>query len=172
MLSVNLPSILTPDPGLLIWMLVAFLVVFGLVAKYGFPVIIKMVDERKRFIDESLTSAHEANERLAGIKAESERILKEARTRQAEILEQAQKTSDQIIAEAKSKAQDEAAKVMLEAKAQLAAEKENALRDVRQTVAEMSLVIAEKVVRQKLNEGNQQQQLIERTLDEMMKPHA
>lgn len=54
MQSINLPSILTPDFGLLFWMLLAFLVVFFLMAKFGFPVITKMVEERKNYIDESL----------------------------------------------------------------------------------------------------------------------
>lgn len=85
MQSINLPSILTPDVGLLFWMLLAFLVVFGLMAKFGFPVIINMVNERKNYIDESLQKAHEANERLASIEQEGERLLNEARARQAEI---------------------------------------------------------------------------------------
>ena len=57
----NLPSILSPDAGLLFWMLLAFLVVFILMAKYGFPVITKMVEDRKTYIDESLKGALEAN---------------------------------------------------------------------------------------------------------------
>ena len=69
MLSINLPSILTPDFGLLFWMLLAFLIVFFLMAKYGFPIITKMVEDRKNYIDESLQKAHEANERLAGIQS-------------------------------------------------------------------------------------------------------
>ena len=68
----NLPSILTPDLGLLFWMLLAFLVVFGVLAKFGFPAIVGMVEERKKFIDESLKSAHEAAERLTNIQQESE----------------------------------------------------------------------------------------------------
>ena len=72
-----MPSIFTPDFGLLFWMLLAFLVVFVLLAKFGFPVIVKMVDERKAYIDGSLKSAREANEKLAHIKVESEKILKE-----------------------------------------------------------------------------------------------
>ncbi|MEE0804315.1 MAG: ATP synthase F0 subunit B, partial [Prevotellamassilia sp.] len=76
--SLNLPSILSPDLGLLFWMLIAFLVVFGLLAKFGFPVITSMVEERKKFIDESLTNARVTNEKLATLKAESEKILKEA----------------------------------------------------------------------------------------------
>ena len=169
MQSINLPSILTPDLGLLFWMLLAFLTVFFIVSKFGFPVITKMVDERKNYIDESLKKAHEANERLAGIQQECERLLNEARVRQAEILSQAKTTGDSMIREAREKAQAEGAKMLLDAKAQIAAEKENALRDIKQTVADLSVVIAEKVVRQKLADNEQQQKLIERMLDEVCK---
>ena len=65
----QLPAILTPDIGLLFWMLLAFLVVFICLAKWGFPAITGMVEERNRFIDESLRKAHEAEERLANAKA-------------------------------------------------------------------------------------------------------
>lgn len=169
MQSINLPSILTPDFGLLFWMLLAFLIVFCLVAKFGFPIITKMVEERKKYIDESLKKAHEANEKLTGINKESERILNEARIQQAEILNQAKATGDSIIKEAREKAQAESTKIILDAKAQIAAEKENALRDIRQTVADLSIMIAEKVVRQKLADNNEQQKLIEKMLDEVCK---
>lgn len=169
MLSINLPSILTPDLGLLFWMLLAFLIVFALVAKYGFPVITKMVEDRKNYIDESLLKAREANEKLASIQQESERILDEARVRQAEILKQAKATGDSIVQEARLKAQEEGGKLLQDAKSQIAAEKENALRDIRQTVAELSIVIAEKVVRQELSGDKEHQKLIERMLDETLK---
>ena len=169
MLSINLPSILTPDFGLLFWMLLAFLIVFFLMAKYGFPIITKMVEDRKNYIDESLQKAHEANERLAGIQQESERLLAEARAKQAEILAQAKATGGSIVSEARNKAQADGAKLLQEAKAQIAAEKENALRDIRQTVADLSIVIAEKVVRQKLANNDEQQALIEQMLNEACK---
>ena len=169
MLSINLPSILTPDFGLLFWMLLAFLIVFFLMAKYGFPIITKMVEDRKNYIDESLQKAHEANERLAGIQRESERLLAEARAKQAEILAQAKATGDSIVSEARNKVQADGAKLLQEAKAQIAAEKENALRDIRQTVADLSIVIAEKVVRQKLANNDEQQALIEQMLNEACK---
>lgn len=169
MLSINLPSILTPDFGLLFWMLLAFLIVFFLMAKYGFPIITKMVEDRKNYIDESLQKAYEANERLAGIQQESERLLAEARAKQAEILAQAKATGDSIVSEARNKAQADGAKLLQEAKAQIAAEKENALRDIRQTVADLSIVVAEKVVRQKLANNDEQQALIEQMLNEACK---
>ena len=153
----------------IIMMLLAFLIVFFLMAKYGFPIITKMVEDRKNYIDESLQKAHEANERLAGIQQESERLLAEARAKQADILAQAKATGDSIVSEARNKAQADGAKLLQEAKAQIAAEKENALRDIRQTVADLSIVIAEKVVRQKLANNDEQQALIEQMLNEACK---
>lgn len=169
MQSINLPSILTPDFGLLFWMLLSFLIVFFLVAKFGFPVITKMVEDRKNYIDESLQKAHEANERLAGIQEESERLLNEARARQAEILNQAKVTGESIVREAREKAQNEGAKLLQDAKAQIETEKENALRDIRQVVAGLSVEIAEKVIRQKLSQDAEQQKLIENMLNEVCK---
>lgn len=136
MQSINLPSILTPDLGLLFWMLLAFLIVFALLSKYGFPVIIRMVESRKQYIDESLLKAHEANERLAGIKQESDEIIAEARRRQAEILSQAKAAGESIVDDARRRAQAEGLKLLEEAKSQIAAEKENALREIRQTVGQ------------------------------------
>lgn len=165
--SINLPSILTPDVGLLVWMLLAFLVVFLILAKFGFPVITKMVEDRKNFIEESLRNAHEANQKLANIQSEGEAILKDAREQQAAILKDAMATRDNIIKEARNKAQVEGAKLVEEAKAQILVEKENALRDIRSTVAELSVEIAEKVMRNKLKGAGEHEQLIERMLDEM-----
>ena len=165
--SINLPSILTPDVGLLVWMLLAFLVVFLILAKFGFPVITKMVEDRKNFIEESLRNAHEANQKLANIQSEGEAILKDAREQQAAILKDAMATRDNIIKEARNKAQLEGAKMVEEAKAQILVEKENALRDIRSTVAELSVEIAEKVMRNKLKGAGEHEQLIERMLDEM-----
>lgn len=100
----NLPAILTPDLGLLFWMMLAFLVVFFVLAKKGFPAIVNMVEERKAYIDESLKKAHEANEKLANIQAEGEKILLEARERQSQIVKEAQATRDNMIAQAEVKA--------------------------------------------------------------------
>lgn len=79
-------SLLVPDSGLLFWMLLSFGIVFFVLAKYGFPVIIKMVNERKEYIDRSLVVAKEANEQLANLKAEGETIMAKAHEEQARIL--------------------------------------------------------------------------------------
>lgn len=167
--SMNLPAILTPDLGLLFWMLLAFLVVFFFLAKFGFPAIVNMVEERKNFIDESLKAARVANEKLADIEAESEKLLREAREKQATILKEAAATRDAIVKEAKSQAEMEGTRILEEAKAQIQVEKDNAVRDIRGQVAELSIKIAEKLVHRQLNDNLKQEAFINGILDEMEK---
>lgn len=140
----KLPAILTPDLGLLFWMLLAFAVIFFVLAKYGFPAITNMVEERKQYIDESLKKAHEASERLENIKQEGEAILQEAREKQALILKEAAETREAIVEKAQEKAREESARLLEDAKMQISAEKQNAIRDIRSQVAELSVQIAER----------------------------
>ena len=163
----QLPSILTPDPGLLFWMLLAFLVVFWVLAKYGFPAIINMVDERNKYIDESLRKAHEAQERLANIEKEGESILQEAREKQAQILKEAAQTRDAIVEQAQEKARAEGARLMDEAKTAIEQDKKAAIADIRKQVAELSVDIAEKVLRKNLKDDKSQMDLIDRMLDDV-----
>ena len=144
-----------------------FLVVLFILWKYGFPVIVKMVDERKAFIDESLKKAHEANERLANIQKEGESILQEAREKQAQILKEAAETRDAIVEKAQDKARSEGARLLDEAKAAIEQEKKAAIADIRQQVATLSVEIAEKVLKQNLKDDKSQMDLIDRMLDEV-----
>ena len=160
-------SLITPDFGLFFWMTVVFLVVLFILWKYGFPVIVKMVDERKAFIDESLKKAHEANERLANIQKEGESILQEAREKQAQILKEAAETRDAIVEKAQDKARSEGARLLEEAKAAIEQEKKAAIADIREQVATLSVEIAEKVLKQNLKDDKSQMELIDRMLDEV-----
>lgn len=166
-MDMNLPSILTPDFGLFFWMLVAFLVVFLLLAKFGFPVITKSVEERKNFIDESLRKAHEAQERLANIEKEGESILQEAREKQTQILREAVQTRDAIVEQAQEKARQEGSRLLDEAKTAIAQEKNAAIADIRRQVAALSVDIAGKVLRENLKDDKSQMDLIDRMLDEV-----
>ena len=148
-------------------MTVVFLVVLFILWKYGFPVIVKMVDERKAFIDESLKKAHEANERLANIQKEGESILQEAREKQAQILKEAAETRDAIVVKAQDKARSEGARLLEEAKAAIEQEKKAAIADIREQVATLSVEIAEKVLKQNLKDDKSQMDLIDRMLDEV-----
>ena len=148
-------------------MTVVFLVVLFILWKWGFPVIVKMVDERKAFIDESLKKAHEANERLANIQKEGESILQEARAKQAQILKEAAETRDAIVEKAQDKAKAEGARLLEEARAAIEQEKKAAIADIRQQVATLSVEIAEKVLRQNLSDDKAQMDLIDRMLNDV-----
>ena len=163
----NLPSILTPDLGLLFWMLLAFLVVFFVVAKFGFPAIIGMVEDRKRYIDESLQKAHEASERLANIQKEGETMLQEARQKQAQILKEAAETRDAIVAQAQEKAREEGNRLISEAKGEIESQKQAAISEIRAQVAELSVKVAEKILRKELASDAKQMETIDRLLDEV-----
>ena len=163
----NLPSILTPDLGLLFWMLLAFLVVFFVVAKFGSPAIIDMVENRKRYIDESLQKAHEASERLANIQKEGESMLQEARQKQAQLLKEAAETRDAIVSQAQEKAREEGARLLSEAKAEIESQKQAAISEIRAQVAELSVKVAEKILRKELSSEAKQMETIDRLLDEI-----
>lgn len=128
-----------------------------------------MVDDRKSYIDEALKTAREANEKLANIKAESDEILRKASEQQAQMLKEAMATRDSIIKDARDKAREEGQRLLEEAKAQISVEKENALRDIRSTVADLSVQIAEKVMRRQLEKNTEEEQYIERLLNEVTK---
>ena len=161
-------GLLTPDPGLLFWMVVTFGVVFFILAKFGFPIIVKSVEDRKAYINDALKSAREANEQLAQVKAESDKILSAAHDEQARILSQAAASRDRIVREAQDKARAEGDRLMQEFKKQIETEKESAIRDIRRQVAVLSVGIAEKVLRGELADKKAQNELIDRMLDEML----
>ena len=160
--------LLTPDSGLIFWMLIAFGVVFFVLAKYGWPVITKMIDSRKQYIDESLENARKANERLAHLQEETAKMLKQAQEQQSKILAEAVEMRNQIVEKAKTEATNEGQKLLQEAKQQIAQEKESAIRDIRREVGVLSVEIAEKVLRQNLQNDDDQMAMIDRMLDEIM----
>lgn len=160
-------SLITPDFGLLFWMTIVFLIVLGIVSKFGFKVIVKMVNDRKDYIDSSLQKAREANKKLANIKVESDALLQEARERQAAILKEAAATRDAIVEKAQDKAHEESNRLLTEAKVEIENQRQAAVSDIRKQVATLSVEIAEKVLREKLGDEKTQMDLIERMLDEI-----
>lgn len=161
-------SLLLPDSGLLFWMLLTFGVVFAILAKYGFPVITKMVEERKAYIDRSMEVARQANEQLAKLKKESEALIAAANKEQGRILREAMHERDKIIVEARKQAEAAAQKELDDVRMQIKQEKEEAIRDIRRQVAVLSVDIAEKVIRKNLGQKQEQMDMIDRMLDEML----
>ena len=162
----SLPSILTPDPGLLLWMLAAFLVVLVVLAKFGFPAIVGMVEKRKNYIDESLRKAQEAEQRLSSLADEQKVLIKQSQAEQNRILKEAAATRDAMIAQARSDARTEADKILADARLQIAAEKESALRDIRREVAVLSVSVAEKILRKDLCSDAAGMELVEKMVGE------
>jgi len=161
-------NLLLPESGLLFWMLLSFGIVFFILAKFGFPVITKMVDERKNYIQDSLDAAHKANEQLAKIKEKSDELLNSAKAEQVKILKDAADTRDRIVNEAREQAKVAGAKELEEIRKQIQAEKEQAIRDIRRQVAELSVDVAEKVLRESLKGPKAQMSMIDRLVDEAM----
>ena len=161
-------SLLLPDAGLLFWTLIAFGIVFFVLYKYGFPVITSMLDERKRVIEESLRNANVINERLARIEEEGEAIIKAARDEKIRILREAESTREHIIDEAIKRAGDEGEKMLLEVRRVIEHEKENVMRDIRSQVAELSLSVAERIMREGLSNDERQQEYIKMLADEVL----
>lgn len=162
-------SLLTPDSGLLFWMIVSFGIVFVILSKYGFPVIVKAIEQRKAYIDNSLETARQANERLAHIQAEGEKMLAEAKEKEKQnaVLKEAFAEKERIIEEARKKAVSEAHLQIEEATRRIREEKEKAIREVRSEIADLSIAIAEKVMKEKIGRDKEQQQMIDRLLDEV-----
>jgi F-type H+-transporting ATPase subunit b len=162
-------ELFTPETGLICWMLVAFLIVFFVLAKYAWPFIIKGVEERKDFIDKSLEAAKVANERLEGIKEECDRLLSETHEEELRRLKNAGEMRNQIIAEAKAQAAAEAGKLIAEARTAIRKEKEMALRDIHREVVTLSIDIAEKILRKQLDDRPAQRELVNKLLEEAQK---
>ena len=160
-------SLITPDFGLLFWMTLIFAIVFFVLAKFGFPIIIGMVDERNARISESLRKAREAEAALNELSVRQKEMIEQARQEQAAILKDAAQARDAMIAQAKAQASDEAAKIVSQARTQIAAEKESAMAEVRSQLAELSVAVAEKVMRTQLESDKVQVELVNRMVEEL-----
>jgi len=160
-------SLLTPEPGLVFWMSLSFGMVAFILMKYGFPVILQMVNKRKGYIDNALLEAKQAHEELDKVKENSQTILEQTRLEQAKILEAAAQSRDRILEEAKERAR-KADKIITDAQKQIEIEKESAVRAIRGEIASLSVSVAEKILREKLNSEEEQSKMINRLMDEVI----
>lgn len=160
-------NLITPDSGLLFWMVLIFGIVFFLLWKFGFPIITDMVDKRTAHIDESLRLARDAERRMQDLAREQEALIEKTRAEQSRILQEANRTRADIIARAETEASERAGQLLEKARQDIAAEKDSALRDIRKEVALLSVGIAEKILRKDLSEDQRQTAYIDRLLDEL-----
>jgi F-type H+-transporting ATPase subunit b len=148
-------------------MLIAFGVVLFVLIKFALPTILSSVEKRADWIDESLQAAREAREELANVKKAGEEMMAATREQQAAMMRETEKLREKLIKQAREDARQEAEKVITAAREQIGAEKEEALRQIRDEVAEISLELSGKILREKLSTGQEQTRLIERLLDEI-----
>ncbi|MDE6423274.1 MAG: F0F1 ATP synthase subunit B, partial [Muribaculaceae bacterium] len=149
-------ELFTPDFGLVFWMFLAFLVLFLILAKWGWPVILKSIDERADKIDKGVEYAQEAKAQLDSARADAQKYIEEAQIKQAEMLRDAAKMKSQMIEEAKTEAAREAQKVMDAAKVSIEQSRKEAELQFRNEVSKFSLEIAEKMVRNQLSNDKAQ----------------
>lgn len=148
-------------------MLLSFGIVVFILCKFGFPVILQKVEQRKAFIEQSLDAAKQANEQMTHIQAESAAILAEAKEQRAALLKEAMRTKEQIINEAREQALAEGRRQMEATARQIEAEKNRAIREIRSEIAELSVEIAGKIIRQKMEKDEEQQAVVNRLLNEI-----
>ena len=160
-------ELFTPDFGLIFWMFVAFAVLFFVLWKWAWPVIIKGVESRADLIDKGVEYAQSAKEQLDNARAEADRQIAEARRQQADILREADKMKTRIIEEARDAARVEARKVMDAAKLSIDQERKQAEEALRKEVSSMALAVADKVVRQQMADSAAQRKLVDSLIDEM-----
>lgn len=159
--------LVTPDTGLIIWMTLIFGIVFFILAKWGLPAITGAVDKRNSRIDESLKKAAEAEERMRNLAKEQSDLIEQTRQEQNRLQKEASNAKEQIISQARLQAEQEAAVIIAKAQTEIAAEKENAMRDIRREVAMLSVGIAEKIVRKQLGDNEAQVAYVNHLVDEM-----
>lgn len=152
--------------GTVLWTTIAFLIVAFILAKMAWKPILASIREREDSIDDALKSADKAREELANLKSSNEELVKEARAERDGLLKEARTTRDKIIAEAKEKAEAEYSKILNSAKDDIRNEKMAAITELKKQVADLSIHIAEKVIREELGKDEKQRELIDRYLQE------
>jgi F-type H+-transporting ATPase subunit b len=150
-------QLLTPEFGLLIWTLLAFLIVFFILKKFAWPAIIKGLRDRENSISDSLATAERVKAEMAQMKSENEALLAKAREERALLLKEARETKDKIINEAKEQAKIEANKIITEAQVAINAQKMAALTEVKNQVGKLVIEVTEKVLRRELNNKEAQE---------------
>jgi F-type H+-transporting ATPase subunit b len=160
-------DLLLPEFGLLIWTLLAFLVVFFVLGKYGWPAIVKGLKQREQGIADSLATAERVRAEMAQLKNENEALLAKAREERAQLLKEARETKDKIINEAKEQAKTEANKIITEAQAAINTQKMAALTEVKNQVGKLVVEVSEKLLKRELANKDAQEAHIKDLVNEV-----
>ena len=156
-----------PEAGLIFWMFVVFVVLFAILAKFAWPVITKMVDERATLIDKGVEYAEAAKASLEDSESQARAILAEAGRQQMEIIQEAAQMKAQIIEEAKKAAAAEAKKLVDAAAISIEQSRKEAELQFRQEVSQFALPIAANIIRNELTSDKAQAEIVEQLLNEL-----
>lgn len=159
--------LVTPDIGQIFWMLLMFIIVMIILRKFAWKPILNALRNRENSIEEALRSADRAKEEMEQLLADNEKIMAEARKERDKMLKETKKTSEMILNDAKIKASEESKKIIQSARVQIENEKDAAIADIRNQVAEISVDIAEKILQEKLKDDKAQQELMEKLLKDV-----
>jgi len=151
---------------LFVWQTVLFLALLFLLRKYAWKPILSAVEEREEGIKSALDAADNAKKEMEALNADNERILREAKAERDAILKEAREIKDGIIAEAKAQATVEADKVMSSAREQINNEKMAAITELKNQVADLSIDIAEKILKSELKDNTKQKEMVKNALKE------
>ena len=160
-------SVIRPEPGLFVWTVLIFSVFWWLMAKYAFKPIQQALKAREDDIQNSLDEAKRAREEMANLTAENEKLLAQASEERAKILKEAKEAKQAIIAEAKEKAKEEAKKIVANAKNDIENLRMAAVTDLKNQVGNISIEIAEKILREQLKGDPAQEGYVKSLVDEI-----
>ena len=157
-------ELVTPEIGLIFWTTIVFSLLLIVLKKYAWKPILTAVDERNKSIEDALKAADKAKKEMLALNTDNERILIEAKKERDTLLKEGREIKNSIIAEAKDKAKAEGDKILTIAKEQINNEKMKAITELKNQVAEMSIDIAEKILKSELSDKNKQKELIAEAL--------
>jgi F-type H+-transporting ATPase subunit b len=159
-------DLVTPGIGMIFWSTLFFLVLLFILGKFAWPAILTAVKARNESIRNALEAADRAKEEMAQLKADNEKILAEAKAERDALMREAKTMKDKLISDAKEKAGEEADKLVKNARESIQREKVAALNDMKEQMASLSIDIAEKILRMKLEESKAQKELVDKLIKE------
>lgn len=159
-------DLVTPGIGLVFWTTLFFLILLFVLGKFAWPAILTAIKARNESIKQALEAAEKAKVEMAKLQADNEKILAEAKAERDAMMKEAKQLKDKLIADAKEQASVEAKKLVSNARESIQTEKKAAINDLKDQVANLSLDIAEKILKQKLEDGKAQKELINTLIKE------
>ncbi|MEZ0608819.1 F0F1 ATP synthase subunit B [Fibrella sp. WM1] len=154
-------ELLTPDLGLLFWQVVIFGALFFLLSKFAWKPITQSLKEREDNIQGALDLAEKTRGEMAKLKAENEQILAQARIERDTILRGAKETADKMVADARDKAAVEGQRMLEQAREAMQNERQALVSSMKKEVVNLSIEVAEKVLRRELTDKSSQEKLVQ-----------